>query len=648
VIRLLLFLLLAGALTVYALWVYGRAEVPVRGARVLATIRAASLVLILALLFDPPIRGTRSARSDDRWVLLDESLSMGAEGGLAWDEARRRADSLSASGWRIVAFGSVRAGDSVGASAIPSAPEGSATRLSPALERAAESGVARVVVLSDLRIDDAVETAAALVSAPARVTFEDVGGEVVNAGLAHFSVTDAGRKGDTATAEVRLFAEGVADSVAVEIREEGRLVLTRFVPAPARGRLADATFRLPPAQMEGRVRYTAIVHVDGDGFPSDDEDVAYASVGSREGGLVLVSLHPDWEPRTLLAVLEEVTGLRVTGFLRVGVNRFTSMGRAVQRGAPVDSVSVRKAAQGAAVLVIHGLDDRTDAWGRALPEASRRALLWPLDGAAAASLGIRSGPVRGGEWYVSPEVPSSPLSADLAGLDLRDLPPLSGVLPVDETEGGSTPLQIQLRGSGPFVPALLLARQGGRRRAVVLASGFWRWSAREERGREAYRRLWSGVAGWLLEEDPDAATPEARPVRWVFQRGEEVRWRIPGGAGDSARLSLVADADTVLDTLLAAGPAVPVRTLPPGSYGFTVAGPGNASVKGRFDVEGRTTEMLPVRWVPDSTHAPGAARPSADAPPAGSRPLHLFPWPYLAILALLCAEWVGRRRVGLR
>ncbi|MCG6957202.1 MAG: hypothetical protein LJF04_14530 [Gemmatimonadetes bacterium] len=644
----LLFLLLAGALTAYAFWIYGRAEVPVRGARVLAAIRAASLILILALLFDPPIPVSRSARSDDRWVLLDESLSMGAGGGLAWGEARRRADSLVALGWRIVAFGGVRERDSIGASGIPDAPEGIGTRLSPALERAAESGIGRVIVLSDFRIDDAVEAAATLASMPARVAFEDVGTDVVNAGLAHFSVTDVPREGDTATAEVRIFAEDAPDSVALEVREEGRLVLTRSVATPARGRLAEATFRLPPARSDGRVRYTATVHAVGDGFPSDDEGVAYASVGSEDGGLVLVSLHPDWEPRALLAVLEEVTGLRVAGYLRVGANRFTPIGRAMQRGAPVDSASVRKAAQGAAILVVHGLDGRTDAWGRALPGASRRALLWPLDGAAAAGLGLRVGPVRDGEWYVSPEVPSSPLSADLAGLDLRDLPPLSGVLPLDATEGGSTPLQIQFRGSGPFVPALLLDRQEGLRRVVVLASGFWRWSAREDRGREAYRRLWSGVAGWLLEEGLDAATPEARPVRWVFSRGREVRWRIPGETGDTARLRLVADADTVLDTLLAAGPSVPVRTLPPGSYGYTVAGAGDASVTGRFDVESKTAEMLPVRWTPDTAGEQGAAPASPRATTGGPRPLHLFPWPYLAILALLCAEWVGRRRVGLR
>jgi len=79
-----------------------------------------------------------------------------------------------------------------------------------------------------------------------------------------------------------------------------------------------------------------------------------------------------------------------------------------------------------------------------------------------------------------------------------------------------------------------------------------------------------------------------------------------------------------------------------------VQGPGDAAVHGRFDVEARTEEMLPARWSPDTTEGSGAARAASETAPGSPRPLHTLPWPYLAILVLLCAEWVGRRRVGLR
>jgi hypothetical protein len=36
------------------------------------------------------------------------------------------------------------------------------------------------------------------------------------------------------------------------------------------------------------------------------------------------------------------------------------------------------------------------------------------------------------------------------------------------------------------------------------------------------------------------------------------------------------------------------------------------------------------------------------ATPSPARPLRSSGWPYLALIALLCAEWVLRRRWGLR
>lgn len=645
----------------YAFRVYLRAELPVRGRRLLAAARGSALVLILALLFDPPIPqpGAPGSTSGARWVLLDASRSMSAAGGRPWREAVRVADSMAAQGWRVVPFGGAREG--LRPDTVPPAPTGPRTRLAPSLERAAESGVARVTVLSDMRFEDRGEveaTLATLAATPLRVTFRDVGGDVVNAGIASFRVPAVGRKGDTATAELELFARsGGADSLALEILEEGRPVLTRTVPAPAPGRVERTTVRLPPAREVGWVRYQAAVRIPGDAFPSDDNAVAYASVGAPPGGLVVVSLHPDWESRALLSVLEETTGLKAAGYLRVGADRFTPMGRAVRRGVPVDSAAVRRAAGAADVLVVQGLERATDAWGRSLPERAARVLLWPLDASAANALGVHAGPVRDGEWYASGNVPSSPLAADLSGAELRDLPPLTAVLPVSDAPAGSVPLRVQRQGSGPLRPALLLHREGGRREAVVLASGFWRWAARDGDGRDVYRRLWSGVAGWLLTRDARGASGEARPDRRVYGPGQDVRWRIPGGRADSARLSVVAAGDTVLDTVLAAetagtagtaGTAVSVGALPPGSYAYHVRGPGHAVAQGRFDVEERSLEMLPARAVPAASDSGRPNGVGASGPVGGTRPLRTSPWPYLLILGLLCAEWVGRRRAGLR
>ncbi len=327
-IRLLLFLLLGGALAAYAFWIYLRAELPVGSGRRLAILRTLALLILLALLFDVHVPWGGPEAHRPRWALLDASLSMGAGTAPAWEGALERARTLAGGGWTVVRFGDAVRDTAPGADA----PDGLRTALAPALSRAAEAGVGELRVLSDMRFDDPVEAASALAAAPVAVEFEPFGGDVVNAGVASFEVADQLERGKPVTGEVELFGEGAGDSVRVEVREEGRLVLSRMAGMPAEGSRARVPLELPSPAGEGRLRYTVRVYVSGDGFPSDDEGVAYMSAGHEAGGLVVVSLRPDWEPRYLLEVLAEATGLRATGYLRVGADRFAPMGRAIQRG----------------------------------------------------------------------------------------------------------------------------------------------------------------------------------------------------------------------------------------------------------------------------------------------------------------------------
>jgi hypothetical protein len=642
VIRLLAFLVLAATLAGAAFWVYLRAELRVAGRYWLAGLRASALVVLLALLLDLRLPLGGPGAEARRWVLLDVSASMTAGGGSAWQGALARARALEAEGWTLVAFG-----DEVGrASAADLGPRALRTELGPALTRAAEAGVSELRVLSDLRFEDPVAAASALAAAPVAASFEGFGGAVTNAGLGAFSVEDQGRRGQPVGAEVEFFSEGATDSLQVEVREEGVLVLSRSAAPPVPGRRGRLSMELPAPKGEGRVRYAARVVLPGDAFPPDDEAAGYMMAGHEEGGLVVVSLQPDWEPRALFGVLGEATGLPATGYLRAGPDRFVPMGRALERGAPVDSASVRAAALDAALLVLHGLDGRTDAWGRSLARRPTRVLFWPSDAAGAALARVSTGAPQAGEWYASTEVRPSALAGDLAGARLQDLPPLSGLLPLDGPTPRQAPLEAQLGGTGPGRAALLLDRSGGGRRAVALASGFWRWDARAGAPREAYRRLWSGVAGWLLAEDPAGAAVEVRPERWVGPRGEPVSWWIPGPAPDSVRLEIFDSTDAVsVDTTLATGVEGSTPPLPEGTYRYRATAGDEVRGEGRFDVEARSEEMLPLavapRPSPGPEHGPRAAGP-------GGRPLHAGPWPYLLVLLLLSAEWVGRRRAGLR
>jgi hypothetical protein len=154
------------------------------------------------------------------------------------------------------------------------------------------------------------------------------------------------------------------------------------------------------------------------------------------------------------------------------------------------------------------------------------------------------------------------------------------------------------------------------------------------------------VAGWLLADDPSSWAPDVRPERWVIRAGQPLGWRVPAQGPDSLRLEVFgAGGAAVLDTVVAAAPGAVTPSLPPGAYSYRAAWSGERLGDGRFDVEARSEEML-HRVAATEFPAPSSTlRP--DGGGAGA-PLRRAPWPYLLVLLLLSAEWVGRRRAGLR
>jgi hypothetical protein len=123
---------------------------------------------------------------------------------------------------------------------------------------------------------------------------------------------------------------------------------------------------------------------------------------------------------------------------------------------------------------------------------------------------------------------------------------------------------------------------------------------------------------------------------------------------DTVRLEIRgAEGASVLDTILVRAAGATTPPLPPGAYAYRAVGGGEVAGEGRFDVEARSGEMLPRPAVPQLPAS--AALGAADGARAGERtegaagaPLRRSPWPYLLVLLLLSAEWVGRRRAGLR
>ncbi len=654
----LAFGILAAGAGGFAAWIYVRRELPIPGRRILGTIRGLTLALVLLLLWDPRLPGgPQGGAFEGSWVLLDASASMSAAAsedgadGADWASTLERAGQLARAGAQVLLFGEtprVVPLDSL-ATLLPVA---STSRLAPALARAAEAGASDVTVLSDLRLDDPVEAEISVDRSPFGVQIERRGGSIRNAGIARFELPARAESGQPLSVGVALFSEETdpGDTIRVEVWEEDRLVASAGVLPAEPGLLATATIGLPAPRDTGWLRYRLLVSLPGDRFEADDAKSAYTEVDPEVGGLVLLSLQPDWEPRFLLPVLSQVTGLEASGFLGMSGGRFLRLGSGAQVGPPVEEAEVRQALSGADFVVLHGLGGGAPGWvGSTLGEAPR-SIVFPSDAAGALAAGVEARPQLDGEWYVTPDLPPSALAASLSGADLTGLPPLTEILPRQASGTVPSPIPLQRQGVGTTEAGLVLNENGGRRRAVVLASGFWRWAFREGPDREAYRRLWAGVAGWLLASAPQDGTVDVRPAKRVWSASESMEWRAPGSIGGEVDLTLSLADSVVLDTTVVVDGTGQARSrpLPVAEYSYQITRPGEdvAIGSGRIESEGHSLELLrrPVDVSTGESAEEGGSRTRAGLGP----PLRTHPGPYLLILVLLSAEWIGRRRGGLR
>jgi len=309
--------------------------------------------------------------------------------------------------------------------------------------------------------------------------------------------------------------------------------------------------------------------------------------------------------------------------------------------------ALRRMVATAEILVVQAASDLPQWLGEALADAPRSLLL--ARGPDVASSLVHLEAARAGEWYVSREIPTSPLAGELSGLDLSGLPPLAELLPPSAPHPGAAPLTVQLRGSGAEEPAMVLLSGDPGRRAVALTSGFWRWALRGGEGRDAYERLWSGVAGWLLANEPLTRVPGVRPTERVVPSRRPVAWTASSLAGEQVTLRLEREGSVLTDTVFLVPEDGRFQTpeLEAGTYRY-VSTPmgGSGEWTGRLDVTGWTADLAHPR---DTTLARADGRDgSTAARTAPGDPLRTHPLPYLLVISLLCAEWIIRRRRGLR
>ncbi len=665
-----LYALTAAAALAMVGYLYGRREMPGRGRRILAGLRWAALAVLLLLLFDPEFSVSDLAGRGDRvQVLLDGSLSMalplregepGTRWGVAVEEARRVAGRAD-----ILVFGDaprVVPADSLGARV----PDAAGSRLAPALRAAAEAGARRVLVLTDGGIDDLPEVNRLLPLLDLEFEVRSPGGsELVNRAVSEVEAPGWAEAGKPFEVRIGVSASGVVeDSVRIVLREGERVLAEGVVAAPPSGRVATAVLEFTPeAPPEGGVvRYD--VALDGaDAVADDDQRSIYVFVDEKPTGVALISFRPDWEPRFLQPVLEQALGLPIRGYLQAQTGRFIRVGAGGEAGTPIGEAEVRRAAARASIVVLHGLAANSPAWALEAARDARRALVFPA-GTDLSGLPVTIPAPAQGDWFASGEVPASPVAELLTELRLAELPPLAAVRPLALPAGAWAPLLAgRGRDGAAGVPVVAGFERAGRRTVVALADGFWRWALREGSARETYRRLWSALGGWLLEDDRMVDAGPIRPLNRVAPRGVAPRWVAAGGgaaeaAADSVALRVLDGAGAVaLDTTLSvvAGDTVTTPLLPPGHYSYeartitAAAGSSTApgAVGGALTVESYSPEYLrePVAIAEAAAVAAESISPQRRGP---GRPVHTEPWPYLAFVLLVSTEWIFRRRWGLR
>ncbi|MGH7552342.1 MAG: hypothetical protein ACREMQ_04875 [Longimicrobiales bacterium] len=639
-------------------FVYRRREMPGKGRGLLAALRCLAVLLLILLVFDPdlPTPGlTVGARGTQ--VIADASLSMtlpAAPGGESrWD--RVRAEATRSAGMRdVLLFGeNVRAVPAESLSvASPDAPS---SRLLPALQAASEAGLRRVIVLTDGAIDDAPEVSVWLPRLGMDVEYRTIADALPNAALAEIEAPSWAEAGKPV--EIRFGVAGVGvqgDTADVSVSTGGQVLAAETVVVPEPGRVAGGILRFTPAVPPGGglVRYD--VRLDTrDAAPDDNVRAAYIFVSDEPAGVALVSFRPDWEPRFLLPVLEQALGLPVRGYLRTRDGTYVRSGEALEAGQRANEEEVRRVLGRADLVVVHGLDNASPAWASELLSTARRYIVLPSGEAAGVQLPVQIGRPVSGDWYLAPEIPSSPVASGLAGLDVDDVPPLSALNLVQAPAGAWVALAASRGRRGPASPVAIAGESAGKRWAVGLGEGYWRWAFRGASAKQAYSRLWGSIAGWILQEHGTLAAATVRPVDRVVPRGSPVRWVAPGLAPDSLRVRLAGAAEgTQRDTVLTArGDTAVMPPMPPGQYRYDVSvftpDGATATADGEFTVESYSPEFTRPTVTMQMLEA-GAVPVGPDARGRSGRPLHASAWPYIAIVLLIAVEWVFRRRWGLR
>ena len=641
----------------FSFWVYSRMEIAISSWKSLAILRFLTLSMVLLLIWDPNIPVARTEIGQDTvWMLLDGSWSMRPTDQSRPEllaEVMERLTEMEEMPLRIMLFG--ERPRFVSADSVESIDfRDELSRLGPALVSAAEAGASDVLVLSDFRIDDVEILDSYSQTYGLDVKFERLDMERRNVGVEDFMVFRNDPLEETVTAQASIFSEGLQadESITIEIFEEENLVVSEEVNPISIGNTLMFEVELPiNHEASGLLEYRISLGILEDDFSLDNQKSTFIDMSFSDKEIVFLSMKPDWEPRFLLPVLSEVSGLSFEGFLSLGDDQFLSMNDIEGDESIVTESRVKRAVAASRILIVHGLAGDSPDWVVDALDNSSSTIAFIEDGTAASKMGVSTQQsIVEGEWYLESSLKPSPLASTLSGIDLTSLAPLNAVLPMLDPNSYLRPIEFRRNGLGQIQAPLILNESDDRKQALVLASGFWRWSSRGGNSREVYRRLWSGVLGWLMASEVASNIRLVEPEVRVWSENDQSRWSAWGLANNSIHLMIYKDEKLVQDTTVIVNPESQffINGLGLGSYSYRAddINSGDLLGSGRFKVENHSLEWFRV---PRDLVDIYSDLPSSTAIGSGfSRPLHTYIIPYLLIIIFLSIEWIGRRQRGLR
>jgi hypothetical protein len=462
-------------------------------------------------------------------------------------------------------------------------------------------------------------------------------------------------------AEDEAIVENNSRSVLVSpVGRKRRLLALVGAPGYEFSFLARALVRDPGLELDSIVRkgqnesgqHTYLVQASGgraaaltSGFPASRETLF------SYDGLIVANVEGDFFTRAQLEMAAEFVSLRGGGLVVLGGRSFAQrglIGTPLEQALPVE------------------LNDRRGA-----------AMRDPLDGEGTASTNVVSLTAEG-ESHPAVRIGATP--AETRKL-WTALPPLAASAALGGPRPGATVLAVTSAPSGARYPLIAVQRYGRGRAMVFAGEAAWRWRMLVRAADRTYEHVWRQAARWLVTAAPDPVSvivPAAAEAGDSIQVEVEARERNFAPAGDATLTATVTAPGGVSQPLTFRRSSdgkstftAPLKPEQPGLYrvqGEARRGTRSlGAVDAWFYVGGADREFADPRlneaFLRRLARASGGQYVGArDASRVGSllqssapqtaapeqRDIWHEPWTFALVVALLSAEWILRRRWGLR